>query len=253
MSQNGMKVSQLGQTKRLNKLGFMLTTTWLTLGAIPALSQSTPSACQAPRSGEYLVLVVSQTKQRQEQVRLALPSNSKTKVCRYVDNIVTRVGSLKSVTEANNLVRYMHDIVGLPAFVARMQTPPPKAVTTRPVFVPPPARPNVITPPLIPINPPPPQTVAQNTGNFQPELLGYGFAVLVDYSNQPQLVNQVRELMGGNVGLASYGQRSYLLAVHTTNQGEANSTWQKLSDRGLLAMLVDSRKVTLLRPQFTNP
>ncbi|HEY9691708.1 MAG TPA: hypothetical protein V6D15_05860 [Oculatellaceae cyanobacterium] len=266
MSQNGMNVSQLGQTQRLNKLGFVLTTTWLTLGAIPALSQSTPSACQAPRSGEYLVLVVSQTKQRQEQVRLALPRNRQTKVCRYVDNVVTRVGSLKSVTEANNLVRYMQDIVGLPAFVARMQTPPPKtatrlspppktAATLSPVFVATPAQASFTTLPLIPVNPPaPPQrTVAQNTGNFPPELLGYGFAVLVDYSNQPQLVNQVRELMGGNVGLASYGQRSYLLAVHTTNQREASSTWQRLSDRGLLAMLVDSRKVTLLRPQFTNP
>jgi hypothetical protein len=252
MSQNCMNVSQLGQTQRLNKLGFVLTTTWLALGAIPALSQSTPPACQAPRSGEYLVLVVSQTKQRQEQVRLALPSNSKTKVCRYVDNIVTRVGNLKSANEANNLVRYMHDIVGLPAFVARMQTPPTQQST---VFVPTPTLPSVITPPLIPINPPsqpqqPVVSVVSNPENFQPQLLGYGFAVLVDYSNQPQLVNQVRELMGGSVGLASYGQRSYLLAVHTTNQREANATWQRLSDRGLLAMLVDSRKVTLIRQQF---
>ncbi len=256
MSQNGMNVSQLGQRQQLSKLGFMLTTTWLTLGAIPALSQSAPSACQAPRSGEYLVLVVSPTKQRQEQVRLALPRNSQTKVCRYVDDIVTRVGNLKSVTEANNLVRYMQDIVGLPAFVARIQTQVPRPVTTLPpVFVGIPARGNITTQPLIPINPPrqPQRTVAPNPGNFSPELLGYGFAVLVDYSNQPQLVNQVRELMGGNIGLASYGQRSYLLAVHTTNQREANSTWQRLSDRGLLAMLVDSRKVTLLRPQFTNP
>lgn len=252
MSQNGLNVSQLVQPQQLTKLGFtLLTTTGLTLGATPAFSQSI-SACQAPRSGEYLVLVVSQTKQRQEQVRLALPRNSKTKVCRYVDNIVTRVGSLKSVTEANNLVRYMHDIVGLPAFVARMQTQPVKTGTALPVYVPRPGQPNVITPPLIPINPPsqPARPVAPSTVSFQPELLGYGFAVLVDYSNQPQLVNQVRELMGGNVGLASYGQRSYLLAVHTTNQREANSTWQRLSDRGLLAMLVDSRKVTLVRPQF---
>ncbi|MGB3208005.1 MAG: hypothetical protein WBB28_23735 [Crinalium sp.] len=255
MSQNGMNVSQLVQPQQLTKLGFtLLTTTGLTLGATPAFSQSI-SACQAPRSGEYLVLVVSQTKQRQEQVRLALPRNSQTKVCRYVDNIVTRVGSLKSVTEANNLVRYMHDIVGLPAFVARMQTPPVRtgrALPSPPVFVGTPARGNATTLPLIPINPPaqPARPVAQNPVNFSPEILGYGFAVLVDYSNQPQLANQVRELMGGNVGLASYGQRSYLLAVHTTNQREANSSWQRLSDRGLLAMLVDSRKVTLVRPQF---
>ena len=202
MSQNGMNVSQLGQTQRLNKLGFMLTATWLTLGAMPALSQSTPSACQAPRSGEYLVLVVSETKQRQEQVRLALPSNSQTQVCRRSidDNIVTRVGGLKSVAEANNLVRYMQDIVGLPASVARMQTPPAKTVTTRsPLFVQTLARANVTTKPKpsIPTNPPPQRTVAQDTGNFSPELLSYGFAVLVDYSNQPQLVNQLRELTGG--------------------------------------------------------
>ncbi|HEY9812187.1 MAG TPA: hypothetical protein V6D31_01430, partial [Candidatus Sericytochromatia bacterium] len=149
MSQNGINVSQLGQTQRLNKLGFMLTATWLTLGAMPALSQSTPSACQAPRSGEYLVLVVSETKQRQEQVRLALPSNSQTQVCRSIDDkIVTRVGGLKSVAEANNLVRYMQDIIGLPASIAWMQTPSAKTVTTlAPVFGQTLARANVTTKP----------------------------------------------------------------------------------------------------------
>jgi hypothetical protein len=59
---------------------------------------------------------------------------------------------------------------------------------------------------------------------------------------------QVRQLLGANVGLASYGQRPYLLAGYTTNQTEANSILQRLSDRNFLVMIVDSRKVTLIRP-----
>jgi hypothetical protein len=77
--------------------------------------------------------------------------------------------------------------------------------------------------------------------------LGEGYAVLVDYFNQPEIAAQVQQLLGEKVGLVSYGQRLYLLAVHTTSQREANSTLQKLSDRGFWSMLVDSRRVTLLR------
>jgi hypothetical protein len=71
---------------------------------------------------------------------------------------------------------------------------------------------------------------------------------LVDYFNQPELASQVRQLLGSNVGLVSYGQRPYLLARYTTSEREANSTLRQLSDRGFWSMVVDSRRVTLLKP-----
>ncbi len=57
----------------------------------------------------------------------------------------------------------------------------------------------------------------------------------------------MRQLLGTNVGLVSYGQRPYLLAVYSDDQKKVNSTLQQLSDRGFFAMLVDSRKVILLK------
>ncbi len=215
-----MRHLQIFKGSWLNKplLGSVLLTAaaWLTNGAVPGVAQSSLTACQPPRMGEYLVLVVSDTKQSQEQLRLSLPDNTKLRICQYGDNIVTRIGGLKSFEEANAMVRYVHEIVGLSAVVARMQTP------------------SVVA--------------SQSSEVFKPQSLGSGYAVLVDYLNQPQLAAQVREVVGGDVGLVSYGQRPYLLAIHTANQGEANAMLQQLSDRGFLTMLVDSRKVTLLKP-----
>jgi hypothetical protein len=70
---------------------------------------------------------------------------------------------------------------------------------------------------------------------------------LVDYFSKPELATQVQQLVGKEIGLAAYRQRPYLLAVHTSDQNLANSTLQALTDRGFWAMVVDSRRVTLLR------
>jgi hypothetical protein len=76
---------------------------------------------------------------------------------------------------------------------------------------------------------------------------------LVDYFSRPELATQVQQLVGKEIGLAAYRQRPYLLAVHTNDQSLANSTLQALTDRGLWAMVVDSRRVTLLRQAITTP
>jgi hypothetical protein len=82
---------------------------------------------------------------------------------------------------------------------------------------------------------------------YTPQALGNGYAVLVDYLNQPEMALQVKQLLGRDVGLVSYANRPYLLAVYTSSQREANSILRKLSDRGFWSMVVDSRRVTLLR------
>ncbi|ARV60222.1 hypothetical protein BZZ01_17710 [Nostocales cyanobacterium HT-58-2] len=171
--------------------------------------------CQPPNSGEYLLLIVSPTQNNQKQLREALPSDVKTTICRYLKDTVTRIGGFTKIDDANSWARYINNIVGLSAII-----------TTRPSEV--------------------AQTPTQ-TVSYKPERLGEGFAVLVDYYNRPEVANQVRKVVGGDVGFVSYGQRPYLLAIYTNNQKEAYSTLEKLSEQGFFALLVNSRKVMLLR------
>ncbi|MEH1908600.1 MAG: hypothetical protein V7L05_22825 [Nostoc sp.] len=189
-------------------------------GMSSVFAQQAIPVCQPPNVGEYLLLVVSPTANNQKQLRSALPSELKTITCKYLNETVTRVGGFNKIDDANRWARYVSNIVGLSAII-----------TTRPT-----------TPDVQPQPRPPQQTVSYN-----PQALGEGYAVLVDYYNRPELVNSVQQLVGGKVGFVSYGQRPYLLAVYTTNQTEAYNTLQKLNDRGFIASIVDSRKVILLR------
>ncbi|MBH8574867.1 hypothetical protein I8752_17935 [Nostocaceae cyanobacterium CENA369] len=184
-----------------------------------AVAQKNVPICQPPTAGEYLLLVVSPTTDNQRQLRSALPNELKTTTCQYLTETVTRIGGFKKIDDANRWARYINNIVGLSAII-----------TTRPADT-------AQSPPSSPS-----QTISYN-----PQVLGAGYAVLVDYYNRPELASSVQQTVGGNVGFASYGQRPYLLAVYTTNQQQAYSTLQKLNDRGFIAVLVDSRKVVLLR------
>ena len=181
-------------------------------------AQETSTKCQPPKAGEYLLLVVSPTSETQEQVRRALPRDTSSIICKYLNDTVTRIGGFTQIENANAQAVYINDIVGLSTFVA-----------VRPAKTPP-----------------------QNPPSYNPKPLGGGYAVLVDYFNSPNVATQVRQLLGQEVGLISYGQRPYLLAVHTSDQKNANSILQKLSDRGFFALLVDSRKVVLLRSKVVS-
>lgn len=184
-----------------------------------AVAQTNLPVCQPPTAGEYLLLVVSPTAENQKQLRSALPNDLPTTTCRYLTETVTRIGGFRKIDDANRWARYINNIAGLSAIIT---TKPADTAQSQPSS--------------------PPQTVSYN-----PQALGEGYAVLVDYFNRPELANSVQQTVGGNVGFASYGQRPYLLAVYTTNQQEAYNTLQKLNDRGFYAVLVDSRKVVLLR------
>jgi hypothetical protein len=195
------------------------------IGSISSVfAQQTIPLCQPPNAGEYLLLVVSPTANNQKQLRSALPPELKTITCKYLNETVTRVGGFNKIDDANRWARYVSNIVGLSAII-----------TTRPTTADVQRQPQLQ--PQIP----------QQTVSYNPQALGEGYAVLVDYYNRPELVNSVQQAVGGNVGFVSYGQRPYLLAVYTTNQKEAYSTLQKLNERGFVAYLVDSRKVILLR------
>ncbi|PIG92876.1 hypothetical protein CSQ79_14065 [Gloeocapsopsis sp. IPPAS B-1203] len=177
-----------------------------------AVAQSTPPDCQPPRTGEYLVLVRSPTPEAQEKLRRALPPNTNTIVCRYLNETVTRTGTFTQLDNANSQVQSIRSL-GVAAFVVRPATNPQAS------------------------------TVAD------PQPLGAGYAVLVEYFNRPETAAQVQQFLGTDVGLTLYVQRPYLLALHTSDQNKATETLKRLSDQGFYALLVNSRQVTLVRPK----
>lgn len=189
----------------------------------PVIAQQNFANCQQPNVGEYLLLVLSPTPENQKQLRAALPTEQKTVVCKYNNQIVTRVGGFTNIDDAKRLARYIQNIVGLSATITTRPTEP---VTQLPQTIP-----NTQTPKI----------------TYNPKILGEGYAILVDYFNRPEMVSSLRNAVGGDVGFVSYGQRPYLLAVYTTNQKEAYNTLKKLSETGFVAILADGRKVVLLR------
>jgi hypothetical protein len=174
-----------------------------------------------------------------------VPPNTTVTVCSYLNDVVTRVGGFTTADTANAWAKYMRESIGLSAFVAR-----PSEVAAQPSPTPAQVSPTPTSPnPTRSPTPSPPVQAArvQPTQGYNPQVLGSGYAVLVDYFSNPELATQVRQLVGKDIGLVSYRQRPYLLAVHTNDQNLANSTLQALADRGFWAMVVDSRRVTLLR------
>jgi hypothetical protein len=171
--------------------------------------------CEPPQSQEYLLFVLNKTGENQEQMRRALPANTQLSRCRYFNDTVTRISGFRRIEDAESWALYVQDIVGLSSFVVRPST----------------AR------------------VSNNSTSlaYSPKPLGEGYAVLVDYFNKPEVAEQVRRIVGNEVGLVSYDQRPYLLAVYTDSQRKASSILRELSDRGFSSMVVDSRRVTLLR------
>lgn len=192
----------------------------LTILANRAIAQST---CVPPGLGEYLLLIVTPTGVQQEQVKRSLPQNANTNVCRYLNNIVTRLGGFPNPVVANQAASYFQQRLGLPAYVIQ---------------------PGVAAVPQLP----PPNNPAPINPGFRPQPLGAGYAVLVDYANQPEQAASIQQALGRQVALVSYGQRPFLLAAYTTDQNAATSTLQTLSDRGFLAILVDSRRVNIISP-----
>lgn len=190
--------------------------------------------CQPPQPSEFLLLVVTRTPEAQAQVNQLLPPNTSITTCRYLDDQVTRVGGFRTIERANAWARYLTETTGLAAFVARPAEAPIAATPANPSS-------------SAPAKPTPSTALPVSTSGFNPKPLGPGYAVLVDYASQPEIATKVREVVGKEIGLASYGQSPFLLALYTTDSNAAYAALQTLSDRGFWATLVDSRRVVLLR------
>ena len=197
------------------------------------LAQSSLADCQTPQSNEYILLVLTQTPETQQQVRRAFPETAKLEVCRYGENVVTRIGGFSRFESANSWGKYIKDNLDLLTIVQPAnytQTPPPQLPS------------NVV-------NQPPQTSITQApSGNpeYNLQALGRGYGVLVDYFSNPDIAYQIKNSLGRNIGLVSYFARPYLLISYTQSETEANATARNLSQRGFSAAVVDSSRVTVL-------
>lgn len=183
------------------------------------LAQPTTSVCQPPRQDEYLLFILTQTRATHREIQATLPPELPITFCQYLDDRVTRVGGFNNLLDVQGWARYFNQIAGLSAFV--IQAAPSRNSPTN--------------------NPSLPVPV------YQPQPLADGYAVLVDYFNQPEIASELRQIIGTEVGLVSYAQRPYLLALYTKSKREANSKLRQLSDRGFRSIVVDSRSVIVIR------
>jgi hypothetical protein len=176
----------------------LFSATSIALFALTILSNSVKaeSSCQPPQSDEYLLLIVTPTPEQQERAKRSFPGNTNNTVCRYINDTVTRVGGFRDSQIASDWVKYIQDVVGLQAYVVR--SPAAALPQNLPVYNPQPA------PDSEPITNSPSGNLA-----FNPQPLGPGYAVLVDYFNQPELAAQVREALGTQVGLYNGSKRRY--------------------------------------------
>jgi len=125
---------------------------------------------------------------------------------------------------------------------------PPTAVQYPVQQNPPPATPtNAIPQRSTPASQPIPLPRQVQPGS-PPQPLGTGYAVLVDYLNNPEIADRVKQLLNREVALVSYRQRPYLVVAHTANQNEASTILQTLNNRGYWSMIVDGRRVLLVGP-----
>ncbi|MEB3294455.1 MAG: hypothetical protein VKJ24_14965 [Synechococcales bacterium] len=190
--------------------------------------------CQPPAIGEYLLMVRSQTASEQAQVRSKVPSDATVMVCDYQAEVVTRIGGFGTEEVAKAWAQYLLQSTGFPAIVAR---PGAIAPTPKPAPTPAPMPTPIATPP----------TVIAPHSSYNPKPLGQGYAVIVNYNHQPEIAGKLKQALNKEIGVVAYGQRPYLLVTHTSDQAAANSIMQLLSDRGFLAMVVDSRQLMLLK------
>ena len=169
--------------------------------------------CQPPIFGEYLVLIVTPTLESQEIVRQTLPGDINIRVCRYRNDIVTRIGGFSDREIADDWRRYIRDNIQLPAYLVEGGTNP---------------------------NPNP------NLPEGFPRNLGPGYAVIVDYAERPEVAVELQRILARDIGLVSYGEKSFLLITYTENINDAAQSLKRLSDRGFLTYLVNSNRLIII-------
>ncbi len=233
-----------------------LTGLWLT-GLWATAANAQLPACQPPANDEYLLLTVAPNTDTQAKVYAVLPASFKPIACLYLNETVLRMGGFATQEAADSWSTYIAQQAGTSTFVARPPAPgqpstlPPLPITPLPTAPPTATRPPAVAIPggssPLPTMPATMPPIAPSTGGYNPQALGNGYAVLVNYYNRPETATLVKQTAQQSIGLVSYGQKPYLLATFTNNQSAANELLQRLTDQGLWAMVVDGRRVMLLK------
>ena len=209
----------------LGKLTTMIALTFLFLSFLTIENKYAKAIddCQSPASNEYLLVILTETTVNEDILRQSLPEDIRIDICSYIDQTVSSIRGFDDEDVANDWASYIQDILGFPAYVVK----PREEKTSRNESL-----------PVLP------------EAGYNPQPLGSGFAVLVDYNNQPEVALKLQRSLGRNVGLAAYGQKPFLLVTYTNRVGAATNSMVKLSNRGFLAFMVDSSKVTLISPRI---
>ncbi len=226
--------------------------------AAPATADEFPP-CRPPAGNEYLLLVQGDSVESRDRIQNLLPATTDVTVCSYLDDVVVRAGGFTSLENANAWAQYLTEVEGAQAFVARPAGPgevvtPAAPVAVDPVEPEPEAQPDP-DPAIAPMTSPLPAATATPNGvvGYAPQLLGEGYAVLVNYNNDPQVAKQLQQALNQPVGLAVYQQRPFLLAVQSTDPQVAAQVLQTLSNSRFGAFIVDSSDVVRLSSGVATP
>jgi hypothetical protein len=243
-------------------------------GIAPATIADEFPPCAPPAAGEYLLLVQGETVESRDRIQNLLPTTTSVNVCRYLDDVVVRAGGFTSLENANAWAQYLTEVEGNQAFVARPAAPGEIAtntpITAEPVDPAPP--PTASTDPVIDTpstaTSEPTSTTSEPTSTpassatpttedaivaYTPKLLGEGYAVLVEYSNNPEVAKQLQQTLNQPVGLAVYEQRPFLLVSQSVSPQDVAEILQNLSNNRFGAFIVDSSEVVLLSPAVAIP
>lgn len=193
--------------------------------------------CQPPGAEEFLLLVLGRTADDQAKTIASVPAGSVATVCNYQGDTVVRVNGFTTFETANAWAQFFSTKVGVQTFVARPGGPATPFPTA-------PAAPPVATAPAGP-------SIPSITG-YNPQVLGPGYAVLVNYYNRPEVAAQLQQTLGKPVGLVAFGQRPYLLVTYTTDQNAATAILSQLSNQGYGVSLVDGRRVVLVKSEVAR-
>ncbi len=199
------------------------------LWALPMNAQA-PSLCQSPATGEYVLLVDSQTAEERQRLEQVLPTGAEVIPCQYLNQPVIRVGTFENEELARSWADYLTNIEGFQTTVARPPSAPDQGDSNEGA-----------------------ETSAQpgnqtNTAAYSPAVMDTGYAVLVRYFNRPEIAVAVQTVLNAPVGLAVYEQEPYLLVAYSPDPTAAGQVLQGLSDRQFSTFMVNSRQVVVLTP-----
>lgn len=211
--------------------------------------------CAPPANSEYLLLVKGDTVESRDRIQNLLPTTTEVSVCSYLDDVVVRAGGFTSLENANAWAQYLTEAENAQAFVARPAAPG-EIASAEPIAAEP-----VEPMPELPSEPPAAEEVPvsnpvvppEATVAYDPQLLGEGYAVLVDYANDPAVAKQLQQTLNQSVGLAVYEQQPFLLVIQSPDPRVAAQTLQALSNDRYGAFIVDSSEVVLISPGVATP